>query len=526
MRWFRSVDGGGSCSLGSVEKRKDRKKKGVKVVSKFDSRHVSLSGLHREDCPAEPEREAVDLLLCTDSSLASKPPAMNWTGDRLRRHSNNNKSASISKIQKQNFAKSRKKPPKDIKPELPFHAFSQFRQARRDDGDASGPTQQVRACRMCSFPSLTLAKSNATTANHLQSQSSSQRPTLLDHIKRQLLDADDWAAVSAARPLQMLFTPVEEIEKFGKRRPLTDADRNRLADRGREQAGELAIPRPKGRRHIHEMRAIGDIDIRINGVPAGKDCGVPFNGSSQSMLLDYESSHPEYVSPGLHRNQGRSRSLTRLSTSTRPATSVRSTALPSPSPVVELTAFNLAQNNNRRFTNSLVPRRRSLGLIETSSAFSGYSSVPQAMESPVRRRFTIDEQAEQEGLLNSPTISGTRNLSHLSVDNKSTMLYMQTQSPATQSIGSNQYSPWLPQPKRNIQRVGDGKSGETSTFLAPAFPTPHYDPSHFSQIVADSMEITRDRQFTSPAKIYGQSIILDGNSSPSRLLFTQAYGRN
>lgn len=119
------------------------------------TRHVTIS-VPREfvrfasvHCPG-----AFYLLLSTFSSflLSTSIPldqTMNWTGGSLRRHSNNNKSASISKIQKQNFAKSKTRPTKNtsIQQQLPFCTFSQFRQVPRDDGDAPGSTQQVRACR-------------------------------------------------------------------------------------------------------------------------------------------------------------------------------------------------------------------------------------------------------------------------------------------------------------------------------------------------------------------------------------------
>lgn len=82
---------------------------------------------------------------------------MNWTGGRLRRHSNNNsRAATLSKVQKQNSAKSRAKAPKDSHHDLPFQGFAQFRQLRKDgpqndeaDAGAGGTihvsTQQVMA---------------------------------------------------------------------------------------------------------------------------------------------------------------------------------------------------------------------------------------------------------------------------------------------------------------------------------------------------------------------------------------------
>jgi hypothetical protein len=60
-------------------------------------------------------------------------------------------------------------------------------------------------------------KSTATEANTLQ------------NVKRKLLEKPDWMGLSAAQPLKMRFTAVEEMENIGKRRKLTKADIERAA---------------------------------------------------------------------------------------------------------------------------------------------------------------------------------------------------------------------------------------------------------------------------------------------------------
>lgn len=72
------------------------------------------------------------------SVFFSSTLAMNWTGGRLRRHSNNSRSATVSKIQKQNFAKSRAKASRGNHHDLPFQGFSQFRQSHEN-----GPHNQA-----------------------------------------------------------------------------------------------------------------------------------------------------------------------------------------------------------------------------------------------------------------------------------------------------------------------------------------------------------------------------------------------
>lgn len=124
--------------------------------------------------------------------------------------------------------------------------------------------------------------------------------TQLDSVKRQLLQHPDWAAVSAARPLEIAFNPPEEIERFGKRRKLNDHDRRRLsAAHGHRSLSGLATLCRTGRDTSPREVALDQIKIRIDGRLAGhhsssqgKSTVVP---SSQSMLLDHEASlvsHP------------------------------------------------------------------------------------------------------------------------------------------------------------------------------------------------------------------------------------------
>ncbi|KAF3390658.1 hypothetical protein F1880_009377 [Penicillium rolfsii] len=71
----------------------------------------------------------------------------------------------------------------------------------------------------------------------------------LDTLKRRLLQDPDWAAVSAARPLEFAFTPAQEAEHFGKRRRLTETERKHLLGTHGNHT-TLAFPKPyswKGR---------------------------------------------------------------------------------------------------------------------------------------------------------------------------------------------------------------------------------------------------------------------------------------
>lgn len=119
--------------------------------------------------------------------------------------------------------------------------------------------------------------------------------THLDTVKRQLLQDPDWATVSAARPLEITFTPAEEIEQFGKRRKLNDHDRKRLsAAHGHRSLSGLATLCRNDRDASSKEAGLDQIKIRIDGRPAGLHSsgqGKSTNlSSSQSMLLDHETS--------------------------------------------------------------------------------------------------------------------------------------------------------------------------------------------------------------------------------------------
>lgn len=152
----------------------------------------------------------------------------------------------------------------------------------------------------------------ASTLPQLPGVSSITGGTHLDSLKHQLLQDPDWAAVSAARPVEMTFTPAEEIERFGKRRKLNDRDRQRLsvAYDHRPVPGLATLCR-KGKGVSPTGVSLDQIRIQIDGRPAGlqssdgqaESTNVP---SSQSMLLDHEMS---LISHSSCRESERSRRL-------------------------------------------------------------------------------------------------------------------------------------------------------------------------------------------------------------------------
>ncbi|RDW67330.1 uncharacterized protein DSM5745_09196 [Aspergillus mulundensis] len=319
---------------------------------------------------------------------------MNWTGGRLRRHSEIN-----AKSRKQTFGKT-SAASKDRGP----HQISLFNNIIRHRGgdeksglDDNGTT---------AIPGLD--SRNKTTENlPLPSQPTSNNgtdskpPDRLERIKRQLLETADWGAVGAARPVQVAFTPQEDLERFGKRRRLTKDDHERLNT-------SIAVPpRPRGEAFVGAQADVPEnLEIRIDGrrlgerdaMPSQQDAAVnqdshPSAISSQSMLLDRDS-------PGLNLRlnvENIPRNGNSRSRSTRSAS--RLSMLSNDHQLDYLTEIPLMTGRqpdgqgilHRNLSGSMdwVPEER---VLDPRQSNESSLIIPQP-ESPVRRRFTIDEQA-------------------------------------------------------------------------------------------------------------------------------------
>lgn len=120
----------------------------------------------------------------------------------------------------------------------------------------------------------------------------------LDTLKRRLLQQSDWAAVSAACPLETKFATARELEQFGKRRKLTDSDRQRQAvEHGDKSLRGWANHRTNYTRPVQQDTGLSHLKVHIDGQLAGSispGTHVPTTQtSSYSMLLDQD----EPVSP-------------------------------------------------------------------------------------------------------------------------------------------------------------------------------------------------------------------------------------
>ncbi|KAJ5790138.1 uncharacterized protein N7518_007149 [Penicillium psychrosexuale] len=205
---------------------------------------------------------------------------MNWTGGQLQRH--HTRSGLLTKAQKQNFARSRLQKGTVISPPSPFRNFpDEFKgsSTREDEGAETNENQVPEE-----------------SDSHLTGQTS-HSDSGLTGVKRQLLKEPDVAAVSAARPLDLAFTSVRDVERFGKRRKLNDKNRNRLV--APNNNGSAFIERPRSQRRGRNPSSVidtieEDIQFEIDGRPVAQSnasSGVVMNSmSSQSMLLDHEES--------------------------------------------------------------------------------------------------------------------------------------------------------------------------------------------------------------------------------------------
>ncbi|KAJ5116159.1 hypothetical protein N7456_000507 [Penicillium angulare] len=207
---------------------------------------------------------------------------MNWTGGRLRRHSS--RPGTLTKNQRESFSKSRQLTHRVPAAAVPFPGFSALPFSQSQEQVHVAESNQV----------------NEANASQLKADSLPlPPPTKPGVLKHALLQQADWANLSLARPLDINFASAEERERFGKRRKLTDSDRQRLsldnATRtlpGYSQCHKTGIDSSR--------QEIGHIQVHINGQPAGShsrdqgDNETPnILPSSHSMLLDDE----EGISP-------------------------------------------------------------------------------------------------------------------------------------------------------------------------------------------------------------------------------------
>ncbi|KAJ5593991.1 uncharacterized protein N7459_000199 [Penicillium hispanicum] len=430
---------------------------------------------------------------------------MNWTGGQLRRHSA--RQGVLSKTQRQNFAKSRQL-------------------ANSRTSGSSTP--------FCGFPSLSIppgglgavAEAQTQTINLTTSPLSETHPLNQSSrsgiLKHRLLQNPDWAAVSAARPLEIAFAPVEETERFGKRRRLNETDRRRLSASHNEEAPVGTLQRlftsRRGDHAAEQSVNLGQLKIRINGKPAGlrssdsRGMTMTTNPhSSQSMLLDHEQSA----------------SIHHMDTDGNEAINTWRLNRISLPPSYGRTSFQLGMSRddapntptvkNLHFVDSSLPRASNLGsLIPNSQPYDAQPGSSQrtspaedfshnAATSSIQERphFTIDDQeiAEKMGLTITP--ESVRRPDCESVNSPREMLAPSPTLIITDAFPENKSSSWLSRPHR--------LSYSRSPHLSPRdtkLPGSEAHDSFYPGVSTVSQQSVRNGSSTVPVKIFGQIVSL------------------
>ncbi|KAK9560562.1 hypothetical protein V6Z98_004663 [Aspergillus fumigatus] len=357
-----------------------------------------------------------------------------------------------------------------------------------------------------------------------------QPPDRIEHIRRQLLETTDWAAVRAAQPLKISFTPVEEVEHFGKRRRLTEADRTRIAA---VENGAVPYEIPKSRRaprqNISSDRlGIEGLEIKINGQRCHTGESIlkerHENFSSQPMLLDGDVSiRPDQGSdPSVQPYSDAKAWSAKADSVDRSLYCQRKSAYPKSS--IHSIAISRSRLSGAAIPGRIPSSRNRSELIQTSG-FSGQdlgasilapqrhhesNRVHQSSGSIIQNRFTIDDQiaAEKGRCSNDGIIITTRPDRHggPQLEQRPFSQSSQYSRSLGQSFGHHEHehaaavtrspSGWLPEPRYSIRRPLSQKVNSLYS-LGPDTPCGN----------------SRARQCASPMVIFGQPIDVARNQA-------------
>ncbi|KAI1983158.1 hypothetical protein LOZ53_005985 [Ophidiomyces ophidiicola] len=244
---------------------------------------------------------------------------MNWTGGKLFRHSFKDKTT-LKAREKLHFAKakrrahtSRREPLSPIR--VPRSAVdvagpnppSSIRTDQRvcNQGSFSGGWKSTENNRRHRVKDTRNAPLSIYTGDQLPPPNVEPDAGTLEDFRRRLLKKHDWADLSISRPVNMRFTSEAERYNYGRRRRLTQADRQRLTVG--ERRTDSRPPSYRALRGVHRQRKgeytptvlnPDDISIRIHKEPIVYLDSQPRSVSkamsmmsSESMLLDQEENH-------------------------------------------------------------------------------------------------------------------------------------------------------------------------------------------------------------------------------------------
>lgn len=279
-------------------------------------------------------------------------------------------------------------------------------------------------------------------------------------MKRRLLQEPDWAAVSAARPLEIAFTSAHEAEHFGKRRKLTETDRKRLSA---TYGNQTTLAFSKSHYWKDRVNPLDQIQIKITGQPG--------------------SQHPQN-SQGIHTppdrcaNQGFPRSQ-----------------------IPDLPRSRLSAN-----------AQHGAHLRSDLSA----SEAPPSTESPIQptRRLTIEDE-----VLGGPGHGPQLSSSHQQLQRDSSCSPTETlpASPtliAIESLYTTGTQSWLPQPTRRA--FPSSPLFSRSQAVNPPARVSHV-PSHNQKSSDPFTHCAEDTSPATPVKIFGQLVQMRSTDEAERL---------
>lgn len=335
----------------------------------------------------------------------------------------------------------------------------------------------------------------------------------LEGIKRKLLQKCDWAAISTTRPLSVAFAPVEETERFGKRRRLNDHDRRRLNAHG--PGADLTLAQSdQGRTNCTLLNVdAGEVHIRINGRSTGLQStdSQGNNGSSQSMLFDREES----ALPGREKGTIHTDRLLPRSNPNSFQSHKTLPSFPRRAALVQLPDNHQSVQTSHKFVDDSDTRHQ---LVDEKNEATGSQSSTIGRSGSVssilrgHRHFTIDDQCLAEQMGCSVGLVPQRQID-TAVETRSNQ--HDQSSPLCPSEAGRGARSWLGKPCNAIERTirtsrPDSRCTEKSS--------PDTDAARVLRAWGPLVlraDATRGRSGTSPLRIFGQEVALSGKLTTS-----------
>ena len=222
--------------------------------------------------------------------LLVNSPGMDWTGGHLKRQCKANANHKL-KSQKQHFARARQRlqngsvlaapsnfsifdgqinadqhDDSDHTQPRPKQFLKSSKEVPRRDPSRDGPDTPADASASCNDDASAPRLTKRHEKNLPKVPNAPGAPKSLDQIKLRLLQKSDWTGLALARPVSIMFTPAEEMERIGRRRKVTKEERRRKIEPRAQQMVHHNLIRPFDHRHSQSTAPVPeatDLSIRI-----------------------------------------------------------------------------------------------------------------------------------------------------------------------------------------------------------------------------------------------------------------------